>query len=134
MVRQEGSAILIRTEGQKCKFKANCPLKQQPLEQKTAVTLRLNERGPNGNNCASPSLTKAADGVGVVLSLKLDGGLLRVALLVVTQPVALDGHRFRGELPACYDGGAVQRLKLKDRGWRHCWAEAAGMGSICGQL
>lgn len=81
-----------------------------------------------------PSLTKATDGVGVVLSLKLDGGLLWVALLMVTQPVALDSHRIWGELPACHDGGAVQRLKLKDRGRRHCWAEAAGMGSIRSQL
>lgn len=84
------------------------------------------------NSCTSPSLTKATDGVGVVLSLKLNGGLLRVTLLVVTQLVTLDSHRVCRELPASHDGGAVQGLQLEERSWRHCCEEeeAANMKSV----
>lgn len=64
----------------------------------------------------SASLTKATDGVGVGLSLQLDGGLLWLALLMVTQLVTLNSHRSWGGLPACHNGGAVKRLKLKSRG------------------
>lgn len=72
------------------------------------------------DSCTSPTLTKATDGVGVVLSLKLNGGLLRVTFLVVTQLVTLDSHRLCRDLPPCNDGGAVQGLELKERSWRHC--------------
>jgi len=64
----------------------------------------------------SASLTKATDGVGIGLSLQLDDRLLRVAFLMVTQLVTLDNHRLLGGLPACHNGGAVKRLKLKSRG------------------
>lgn len=67
-------------------------------------------------NNKSASLTKATDGVGIDLSLQLDVGLLWLALLMVTQPVTLGSHRFWGSLPACHNGGAVKRLKLKNRG------------------
>lgn len=61
------------------------------------------------------SRTEATDGVAVVLRLQLDGGLFWMTLLVVAQPVTLDSRRFRGSLPAGHNGGAVKRLKLKNR-------------------
>lgn len=58
-------------------------------------------------------LTQASNGVPVVLDTQLDGGTLSLALLVVEQPVALDADRVSWcQLPAHYDGGAVQRLQL----------------------
>lgn len=62
------------------------------------------------------SLTKATDGVGIVLGLQLDCRLLWLSFLMVTQPVTQNSHRFWGDLPACHNGGAVKRLKLKNRG------------------
>lgn len=38
------------------------------------------------------SLTESADGVGEVLSLQLDSGLLWMTLFMVAQPVTLDSH------------------------------------------
>ncbi len=61
-------------------------------------------------------LTKATDGVGIGVSLQLDGGLLWLSFLMVTQPVTLDSHRFWGALPTYHNGGAVKRLKLENRG------------------
>ena len=62
------------------------------------------------------SLTKATNSVGIGLSLQQDVGLLWLTFLMVTQPETLSSHRTRGGLPACHNGGAVKRLKLKNRG------------------
>lgn len=139
---------MIRTEGENANSPSTCPWNEDPFVQEpighhrkivrvrhwkfvSTVKLHLHhyliisklER--NDNNSAS--LTKATNDVGICLSLQLGGGLLWLALLMVTQTVTLDSPRFRG-LPACNNGGAVQRLELKNGGRRHCGGNTAGMG------
>lgn len=122
LVWREGVSHIDQDRRRKCKFKVDCPL--QKKKKKTLVSLHR-------DSCTSPPLTKATDGVGVVLSLKLNGGLLRVTLLVVAQPVTLDRHRLCRELPAGHNGGAVEGLELQERSWRHCGEEEPSIKSVC---
>lgn len=53
-----------------------------------------------------------------------------MTLFVVAQPVTPDSRRFRGGLPAGHNGGAVERLQLKNRSRGHYWGETASMDSV----
>lgn len=66
-------------------------------------------------------LTKASNGVSVIRDLKLDRSILRLALLMVEESVALDnGWISQCQLPAHHNSSAVKGFQMQLRSQRYC--------------